>query len=167
MNTKKSRGFTLIELLVVIAIIGLLSSIVLASLHTAGQKANDARRLSDINSVVQALELYANDNGGHYPANPTVDDPSKPCNGTKTCVGDLTMLVTSKYIAALPQDPLASFAGTTNNYRYCASGIKDYIILLRTETLSHASFCRAQTPFQASTACNGSSPAWSTYPTCQ
>ena len=55
-NTKK--GFTLIELLVVIAIIGILSSVVLASLSTARQKSRDAKRISDLGQVQLALELY-------------------------------------------------------------------------------------------------------------
>jgi prepilin-type N-terminal cleavage/methylation domain-containing protein len=55
-HTKK--GFTLIELLVVIAIIGILSSVVLASLSTARQKSRDAKRISDIGQVRLALELF-------------------------------------------------------------------------------------------------------------
>jgi prepilin-type N-terminal cleavage/methylation domain-containing protein len=52
------KGFTLIELLVVIAIIGILSSVVLASLSTARQKSRDAKRISDIGQIQLALELY-------------------------------------------------------------------------------------------------------------
>jgi prepilin-type N-terminal cleavage/methylation domain-containing protein len=64
---KKTKGFTLIELLVVISIIGVLSSVVLASLNTARIKARDAKRMSEIHTVELALEQYALNNGGAYP----------------------------------------------------------------------------------------------------
>ncbi len=57
-NSYGSRGFTLIELLVVIAIIGILSSVVLASLNSGRQKSRDARRISDVKQIQTALELY-------------------------------------------------------------------------------------------------------------
>jgi prepilin-type N-terminal cleavage/methylation domain-containing protein len=63
---KKDYGFTLIELLVVIAIIGILSSVILASLNTARVKARDARRISDMNQVQTALAFYYSDNN-QYP----------------------------------------------------------------------------------------------------
>lgn len=59
---KEQQGFTLIELLVVIAIIGILSSVVLASLNSARQKSRDARRISDVGQIQLALELYFDDN---------------------------------------------------------------------------------------------------------
>lgn len=60
------RGFTLIELLVVIAIIGILSSVVLASLNSARVKARDARRVADLKQIQIALELWY-DTNGQYP----------------------------------------------------------------------------------------------------
>lgn len=63
----KQRAFTLIELLVVIAIIGLLSSIILASLATAKAKAADAARLEDMVTIRNALNLYATSNNGQFP----------------------------------------------------------------------------------------------------
>lgn len=67
MQKKTVRGFTLIELLVVIAIIGILSSVVLASLNTARLKSRDTRRISDIKQLQLALALYF-DSAGGYPA---------------------------------------------------------------------------------------------------
>lgn len=50
-------GFTLIELLVVIAIIGLLASVILASLNGARQKGRDARRVSDLKQMANLVAL--------------------------------------------------------------------------------------------------------------
>ena len=52
------KGFTLIELLVVIAIIGILSSVVLASLTTARTKGQDAAVQSQMASMRSQAELY-------------------------------------------------------------------------------------------------------------
>jgi len=55
---QREHGFTLIELLVVIAIIGILSTVVLASLNTARAKGADAAIRQTMNSMRAAAELY-------------------------------------------------------------------------------------------------------------
>src|SRR5258708_29767584 len=92
MKQNSNKGFTLIELLVVIAIIGLLSSVVLASLNTARQKARDARRVADVKQLQLALELY-------YDANRAYPTALSAAN-----------LVTPGYISAIPTDPVTSAA---------------------------------------------------------
>ena len=53
------KGFTLIELLVVVAIIGILASVVLASLNNANSKGKDAAVKSNLkNAVTQGEILY-------------------------------------------------------------------------------------------------------------
>lgn len=100
-NTKK--GFTLIELLVVIAIIGILSSVVLASLNTARRKSRDARRMADLQQIKLAAELYFDANGSEYPA--TLDG------------------LAPDYIGSVPVDPLGE------DYAYeLASSTTDYCL---------------------------------------
>lgn len=95
---KRNKGFTLIELLVVIAIIGLLSSVVLASLNSARKKARDARRVADVKQIQLALEMSF-DAARNYPTALTIAN-----------------LVTPGYISAIPTDPLGGA------YSYAALG---------------------------------------------
>lgn len=57
----KKRGFTLIELLVVIAIIGILASVVLASLNTARAKGADAAIKANLSGIRAQAELIYDD----------------------------------------------------------------------------------------------------------
>ncbi len=61
MNFKK--GFTLIELLVVVAIIGILASVVLASLNSARNKGKDAAIQAQLSNMRGQAELYYSTNG--------------------------------------------------------------------------------------------------------
>jgi prepilin-type N-terminal cleavage/methylation domain-containing protein len=66
MKKTLNRGFTLIELLVVIAIIGILASVVLASLNSARAKGSDAAIKSSLNNMRAQAELYYDNNSNTY-----------------------------------------------------------------------------------------------------
>ncbi|MCR4274960.1 MAG: prepilin-type N-terminal cleavage/methylation domain-containing protein [Candidatus Campbellbacteria bacterium] len=107
---KFTRGFTLIELLVVIAIIGILSSVVLASLNSAREKSRDAKRVSDVKNVQLALELYF-DSCGQYP-DALLATANNGCP-TGVAFGD--------YLSAMPADPLGGVYQYTGLDASCTS----------------------------------------------
>jgi prepilin-type N-terminal cleavage/methylation domain-containing protein len=126
-NNKK--GFTLIELLVVIAIIGLLSSVILASLNSARSKGRDAKRVADLHQIQLALELYYDNNNAYPIASPWRSQcagfGSPPTTADKVIPG-----LVPTYMSSFPVDPLMGSgpAATSYCYVYGSSGT-DYILL--------------------------------------
>jgi len=80
--SRKSSGFTLIELLVVVSIIGVLASVVLASLNSARAKGKDAAIKEQILQYRTLLELNKSETGSYAELQP-IDPPwldSTSCN---------------------------------------------------------------------------------------
>lgn len=107
------KGFTLIELLVVIGILALLLAITLIAINPAKQfmQANDTKRSSDVNAILNALNQYAADNRGALPAGIGTSAVEIGSSGVDICADLVT-----EYLAALPTDPTQGWAfdGATN-----------------------------------------------------
>lgn len=64
------KGFTLVEILMTTTIIGLLSVAGMTSYSLVRSKARDARRVSDVRTLYNAIELYFEQHGS-YPSSPS------------------------------------------------------------------------------------------------
>ena len=141
------RGFTLIELLVVIAIIGILAALVTASISDSRAKSRDAARLSQLNELETALELYYLDHD-QYPVVFAVP------------LTDLEGELSPTYIRAIPDDPL--YTGTLcqlssdgGNYCYNSNTGQGYTLLAAHE--GSDSYCKV----------TNNDPGWNgTFPDC-
>lgn len=105
------KGFTLIELLVVISIIGLLSSVVLASVTKVRDRGNAVSRLESANQVYLALQMYLNDHG-YYPHVNTGSN-----NGLAT-TNDLKNMLTG-YISSVSEDTVVFYAHVCSSESFC------------------------------------------------
>ena len=67
MGRKNNRGFTLVEIIIVMTIIAVLAVITIAFYRTQIFKANDAKRMSDLNRIKIAVEEYEKDHNCYPP----------------------------------------------------------------------------------------------------
>lgn len=131
--SKSFSGFTLIELLVVITIIATLAVVVFVALNP-GQRlkdARDARRTSDVDSILTAVHESIVDNKGTAPAgistveqqlgtstgtggaNPSCAISTGGCGVTATACLDLSTSL-AKYLKSIPTDPKTGTAANTS-----------------------------------------------------
>jgi prepilin-type N-terminal cleavage/methylation domain-containing protein len=113
---KNQKGFTLIELLVVVAIISILALIVILALNPIemSRKSRDSRRLSDLSTLRKAIDLSLADGKSlattakaWITVNPSTSVLTFGANGSNPGT-DI-----SKYISAVPEDPVHDTSGTT------------------------------------------------------
>lgn len=57
------RGFTIVELLIVIVVIGILAGLTMVGFSTVQKRAVDAARISDMQTIMKALQMYKETNG--------------------------------------------------------------------------------------------------------
>jgi type II secretion system protein G len=106
------RGFTLIELVVVISILAILSGVLVPRVSNHMRASRDARRLSDIKAVRNAIEQYYMDKGEYPRANAN----SAYGGWDVSFDGDfIAVLIENGYLSDAPTDPIDD---PTFHYRY-------------------------------------------------
>ena len=115
-----SRGFTLIELLVVIAIIGILASVVLASLNTARNKGADAAIKSNLANIRAQAEIVYDGNNCY------ADGIASSSGCSTTAFGPAACAATADTLFAEPTVQTAwtaarTASGGTSGLAACAS----------------------------------------------
>lgn len=110
---RKQKGFTLIEILVVIGILAVLFTIALVAINPARQfsQANNTKRRSDVNAVLNAVHQYAADNKGTLP---TAVTTTALTIGNGVGQSDICASVVTQYLAALPRDPSVTGGDVTS-----------------------------------------------------
>ncbi|MEK7067872.1 MAG: type II secretion system protein [Patescibacteria group bacterium] len=135
---KNKKGFTLIELLLVIGIIAVLAVVVFVALNPAQRfkDARDARRNTDVETILSAIHTSLVDNKGTFPsglsAGMSEAQLGTAASGcviatggcsvtTGACLDMTTALV--KYLKTIPIDPNGTAASTKYAIVVDANGI--------------------------------------------
>jgi prepilin-type N-terminal cleavage/methylation domain-containing protein/prepilin-type processing-associated H-X9-DG protein len=140
MNIRKNSGFTLMEILVVISIIVILAGLLTPALSRANRQAKKVECINNLKQIGMALNQYALDNNGSYPANlaalttTPANDPYLPpgttllqCsgdNGAYTYNGSGQTIGTVNATFNMCQCPATSHPGSTRNILYGDGHVK-------------------------------------------
>ncbi|MFZ2523106.1 MAG: type II secretion system protein [Minisyncoccia bacterium] len=101
----KNKGFTLIEILVVIGIIAILATIVIIAINPSRQfaQARNAQRLSNINTILNAIGQNVADNRGLWSCGNVYFGSATSSIGTSG--KDISCLAPTYISAGIPVDP--------------------------------------------------------------
>lgn len=129
---KTTRGFTLIELLVVIAIIGVLSSVVLASLSSARLRARDAAVKAGVRQLATMMQVERNDTGSFANLQSGWDYAPADCNNSfagthaanarqicASILANTNRLYTGNAVSAINEFSIMALLPSTGTYYYC------------------------------------------------
>jgi len=114
MAARRSLGFTLIEIIIVMALLAILSTALWSNFISAINKGKDSRRKQDLKTIVEALELYYNDEASY---------PLELIWGISLANPDGTV-----YLQKIPNDPLSN-----RSYCYDRSDENTFIIYTNLE----------------------------------
>jgi len=115
----KQPGFTIVELFIVIVVIAILAAITIVTYSGIKNRAQDSRRLQDVQSIVAALDAHKI-LIGTYP-NPIPNDPSGWEVSKNTPESFLSALKSSGTLTSLtPVDPINSGNNMYKYYKYPA-----------------------------------------------
>ena len=120
--TNQKRGFTLIELLVVIGIIGILSTVVLASLSSARTKTQIIRTKMELSQIVKAI-IIAQGETGNYLKDITGSACSN-CSGGRTAGVDYKNTLDTDSFYIRWSASISNIENATNGLMVGVSNIK-------------------------------------------
>jgi prepilin-type N-terminal cleavage/methylation domain-containing protein len=102
------RGFSLIELVIVVVIIGIIAAIAIPRLSRGASGAADSALAGDLSVLRNAIDLYATEHGGTYPALATFEaqltqytDATGATSATKTATN-----IYGPYLRKVPTLPV-------------------------------------------------------------
>jgi len=113
-NRAHKPGFSLIELVIVVVIIGIIGAIAVPRMSRGAKGASDSALRGDLRVLRDAMELFATEHGGVYPAG--ADLPNALTTYSSARIDDLsatksTFHIYGPYIRAIPKLPVGANKG--------------------------------------------------------